>query len=445
MKHSCTAPATCASRSARRRGSSSPRTIIRVSAATDELTAAGHRALGVVRRRRRSAGRRRRSHRRRVRPAFNNAGIAPAGRRRRRAGRGLRPRHRDQPARRLGLHEARAAPDARAGQRRHRQLLLGGLVGGNPGRASYHATKHGVLGLTKSAALEYAPRGIRVNAVCPGTIETPMLADMIAKGELEMSDAVAGQPNGRVEARRRDRRRRAVAVQPESFVLGVALPWTAATPPAEDDQHSRGHDQPVQPSTRGSHAVRARSSSPCLPSCRSRRVAGQTTRPSTAPAPPIRARRRRRRVRPRPPARGPPARTVHRFGSPSATRNSLGSTTPRHAISPLSCRWRSASVITRTWRRPPLPASCRSTMRPQGTIPPRRHRLLGTRWRLRPLLRQRRAVLRRHRAHRRARGRHGTHRAAARGRARDDRTGGVTREHRMARIFIIRQAGPGSS
>jgi len=73
---------------------------------------------------------------------------------------------------------------------------LGGLVG-NPGRAAYHATKHGVLGLTKSAALEYAPRGVRINAVCPGTIETPMLAAMIANGELTASDAETGQPIGR--------------------------------------------------------------------------------------------------------------------------------------------------------------------------------------------------------------------------------------------------------
>ena len=52
----------------------------------------------------------------------------------------------------LDVHETRAAPDAHPGQRRHRQLSsLGGLVG-QAGRATYHATKHGVIGLTKSAA-----------------------------------------------------------------------------------------------------------------------------------------------------------------------------------------------------------------------------------------------------------------------------------------------------
>jgi NAD(P)-dependent dehydrogenase (short-subunit alcohol dehydrogenase family) len=74
---------------------------------------------------------------------------------------------------------------------------LGGLVG-LPGRAAYHATKHGVIGLTRSAALEYAPRGIRINAICPGTIATPMVTDMIDKGELDLEVAKANQPMNRL-------------------------------------------------------------------------------------------------------------------------------------------------------------------------------------------------------------------------------------------------------
>jgi NAD(P)-dependent dehydrogenase (short-subunit alcohol dehydrogenase family) len=74
---------------------------------------------------------------------------------------------------------------------------IGGLIGG-AGRAAYHASKHAVIGLTKSAAKEYGPHGVRINTLCPGTINTPMVADMVATGALDQDRAVEAIPLGRL-------------------------------------------------------------------------------------------------------------------------------------------------------------------------------------------------------------------------------------------------------
>jgi NAD(P)-dependent dehydrogenase (short-subunit alcohol dehydrogenase family) len=100
---------------------------------------------------------------------------------------------------------------------------LGGLVG-LPGRAAYHASKHGVIGLTTSAALEYAPRGIRINAVCPGAIDTPMVAN-ITKGELDPVQAAAATPIARLGTAEEIAASVLWLCSPgASFVVGVALP-----------------------------------------------------------------------------------------------------------------------------------------------------------------------------------------------------------------------------
>lgn len=61
---------------------------------------------------------------------------------------------------------------------------VGGLVG-TPGIAAYTASKHGVVGLTRTAALEHVTAGIRVNAVCPGSVPTPMLDPVVNHPELK--------------------------------------------------------------------------------------------------------------------------------------------------------------------------------------------------------------------------------------------------------------------
>lgn len=73
---------------------------------------------------------------------------------------------------------------------------VAGLVGSR-NRSLYAATKHAVMGLTRAMALELAPLGIRVNAVCPGLVNTPLAADLMADPKV-VAAARARIPLGRV-------------------------------------------------------------------------------------------------------------------------------------------------------------------------------------------------------------------------------------------------------
>jgi len=72
-----------------------------------------------------------------------------------------------------------------------------GALTGNPGIAAYIASKHGVVGLTRTAALEYVRKGIRVNAVNPGLIDTQIARDVVSGNEQAYNDLARNVPMGR--------------------------------------------------------------------------------------------------------------------------------------------------------------------------------------------------------------------------------------------------------
>lgn len=74
---------------------------------------------------------------------------------------------------------------------------VSGLVG-VAGQGAYDAAKHGMIGLTRTAALEYASRGIRINAVCPGTIATPLVAEIFARDAAAVDGISRYHPIGRI-------------------------------------------------------------------------------------------------------------------------------------------------------------------------------------------------------------------------------------------------------
>jgi NAD(P)-dependent dehydrogenase (short-subunit alcohol dehydrogenase family) len=74
---------------------------------------------------------------------------------------------------------------------------VAGLVGFE-GLSAYCASKSGVIGLTKTAALEFAQKNLRVNCVCPGVINTPMVARLVDSGGMNEGDLTAGEPVGRM-------------------------------------------------------------------------------------------------------------------------------------------------------------------------------------------------------------------------------------------------------
>lgn len=100
---------------------------------------------------------------------------------------------------------------------------LAGLKGGDAGVA-YHASKFGVVGATKAAAFEYASSGIRINAICPAVIETPM-AERAFTDPMRRSNAEKGHPIGRFgQVSEVVQAIDWLASENSKFVTGIAVP-----------------------------------------------------------------------------------------------------------------------------------------------------------------------------------------------------------------------------
>jgi len=68
-----------------------------------------------------------------------------------------------------------------------------GLVGCERGMPAYVASKHGIIGLTKTAALEYAKSGIRINTICPGAVNTPFRKRLNSKSSNKLGEYPLGR------------------------------------------------------------------------------------------------------------------------------------------------------------------------------------------------------------------------------------------------------------
>jgi NAD(P)-dependent dehydrogenase (short-subunit alcohol dehydrogenase family) len=128
-------------------------------------------------------------------------------------------------------HEARQMLNAGSGGAIVNTASLAGLIG-FPSNVAYSASKHAVIGITRTAALEYARRGIRVNAVCPAFVHTPMVDSFVSADPLHFNlDRLAGmQPMGRMGTPEEV----AQAVvwlcsDAAAFITGIALPVDGGT------------------------------------------------------------------------------------------------------------------------------------------------------------------------------------------------------------------------